>query len=41
MFSIKRNKTTEMFWQQRQNNHVRFERHEIDTGTLVKGATNA
>ncbi len=28
-------KTTKMFWQQRQNTVVRFERHEIDSKTLV------
>lgn len=40
MNSIKRTKTTEMFWQQRQNTTVRFERHEIDT-TLVFGEGKA
>jgi hypothetical protein len=30
-----------MFWQQRRNNVVRFERHEIDTTTLVFGETLA
>jgi hypothetical protein len=34
MNTFKTIKTT-MFWQQRQNNVVRFERHEIDTSTLV------
>ncbi len=34
-------KTTEMFWQQRQNTVVRFERHEIDTQTLVFGERKA
>lgn len=34
-------KNTEMFWQQRQNKFVRFERHEIDTKTLVFGEGKA
>lgn len=34
-------KTTEMFWQQRRNTVVRFERHEIDTTTLVFGESKA
>ncbi len=36
-------KTTNMFWQQRQNTVVRFEnkRHEIDTNTLVFGERKA
>lgn len=35
---------TEMFWQQSQNTVVRverFERHEIDTSTLVFGESKA
>lgn len=36
------NRKHSMFWQQRQNNVVtRFERHEIDTSTLVFGETKA
>jgi hypothetical protein len=34
-------KTTKMFWQQRQNTVVRFERHEIDTSALVFGEGKA
>jgi len=34
-------KTTKMFWQQRQNTVVRFERHEIDRMALVLGETKA
>lgn len=37
MTNFKRFSTTETVWQQRQMNTVRFERHEIDTMTLVKG----
>ena len=34
-------KTTNMFWQQRQNTVVRFERHEIETTALVFGERKA
>lgn len=39
--TFRQTKTTKMFWQQRQNTVVRFERHEIDTTTLVFGETAA
>lgn len=41
MNSVFKRIKTEMFWQQHQNTVVRFERHEIDTSTLVFGERKA
>jgi len=41
MNSINRFKTTKMFWQQRQNSVVRFERDTIEHTALVLGETSA